>query len=379
MATNPDASIHADVMVIGGGLIGSTLALRLAQAKLKVHVFDAGDPGAEASSAAAGMIAPQGETLELDAFFAFCAASHALYEDFVREVEDLSHLAVGYHREGSILVGMEDRELAELEKAYWAQTRSGLPLERLSTRTLQERMEGLSPQIKSALGVSEDHWVDNELLTRAVIKAAQRLGVVFHAHTPVRRISLADARVESLAAGSADLLTRYSAGAYILAAGCWSADLGESLGIRTPVKPCRGQMLEFETPEDLPFVIRCGIHYIVPRAGRRLLVGTTSEYEGFDKAVTAEGLRAILNGVTRFFPRLKEFRFRRAWAGLRPDTADHLPMLGRSAIDNLIFATGHFRNGILLAPLTARLISELVVTGQTSQPLNAYDPMRFEG
>ena len=137
-------------------------------------------------------------------------------------------------------------------------------------------------------------------------------------------------------------------------------------------------MIEFETPTDIPLAVREGRHYIVPRWPRRVLAGTTQEYAGHEKSVTGEGLRSILEGVGRFAPFVNKLKFHRAWAGLRPDTADHLPVLGRGQrVENLIFATGHFRNGILLTPITAQLISELVVTGSTAQPIEAYRPDRF--
>jgi glycine/D-amino acid oxidase-like deaminating enzyme len=136
-------------------------------------------------------------------------------------------------------------------------------------------------------------------------------------------------------------------------------------------------MIEFECSTDLPVVIRLGHHYLVPRPPGRVLAGTTSEHVGYEKAVTGEGLRSILEGAARLSPLVKDFRLRRAWAGLRPDTADHLPVLGYGELENLIFATGHFRNGILLAPLTAQLISELLLTRSTSKPLEAYRPARL--
>ena len=380
MAPLSSFSRTADVIVIGGGLIGSAIALRLAQAKLRVLVFDRGEPGAEASRAAAGMIAPQGETAEPDAFFALCARSHALFPDFVSEIEELSGQEVDFRREGSLLVAVEEKQVAELEKLFWAQTRAGLPLERLTPAALQHRMPGLSSEVRLALGISEDHWVDNEKLTLAVIEAARRLGVRFHAHCAVEDLCVRENRVEAIHASSGHAggaTTHFSAACFVLAAGCWSAGLAAQIGLPLCMQPCRGQMMEFESPREIPYVVRAGMHYLVPRSARRVVVGTTAEYAGFEKTVTAEGIQSILNGAMRFAPFLKECAFRRAWAGLRPDTADHLPILGYGKRHNLILATGHFRNGILLAPITAQQISELVLTRSTSLSLEAYRPTRF--
>ena len=380
MANILDKSRTADVIVIGGGLIGSSIALRLAQAKLRVMVLDRGEPGAEASSAAAGMIASQSETPEPDAFFSLCAASHALYPGFISEVEELSGQQVDFHREGSLLVAIEEKQVAELEKLFWTQTRAGLPAERLTPADLQNKMPGLSSEIRLALGISEDYWVDNEKLTRAVIEAAERLGVKFHAHCPVKGLKVRENSVEAIHANSSHAggeTTPYSAGCFVLAAGCWSEALAAQAGLALPVQPCRGQMMEFESPRELPYVVRAGTHYLVPRAARRVVVGTTMEYAGFDKALTAEGLQSILNGAIRIAPFLKDCVFCRAWTGLRPDTPDHRPILGFDKLQNLIMATGHFRNGILLAPVTAQQISELVLARSTTISLEAYGPARF--
>jgi glycine oxidase len=380
MASDSSSSRTADVIVIGGGLIGSSIALRLAQAKLRVLVFDRGEPGAEASSAAAGMIAAQGETAEPDAFFALCAASHALFPDFVAEIEELSGREVDFRREGSLLVALEEKQVAELEKLFWTQTRAGLPVERLTPAGVQHKIPGLSSKVRLALGISEDHWVDNEKLTRAVIEAAQRLGVRFYAHCAVEHLSVRENRVEAIRASSghaAGEATLFSGECFVLAAGCWSGGLAAQVGLPLSMQPCRGQMMEFESPREIPYVVRAGAHYLVPRSARRVVVGTTVEYAGFEKTVTAEGLQSILNEAMRFAPFLKDCAFLRAWAGLRPDTADHLPVLGYGKLHNLILATGHFRHGILLAPITAQQISELVLTRSTSLSLVAYRPTRF--
>jgi glycine oxidase len=380
MAPLLTSSRTADVTVIGGGLIGSSIALRLAQAKLRVLVFDRGEPGAEASSAAAGMIAPQGETTEPDAFFAFCSTSRDLYPSYVEEIEELSGQKVDYSRRGCLMVAVEENEVAALEKIFVAQTRAGLPLERLNPAGLQHKMPGLSSEIQLALGVSGDHWLDNEKLTQAVIEAARRLGVTFHAHCPVASLRIRENRVEGIHVESGRAgrnPTLFSAARFVLAAGCWSGRLAAQAGLPLPMQPCRGQMMEFESPREIPHVVRAGTHYFVPRSGRRVVVGTTAEYTGFEKAVTAGGLLSILSGAIKFAPFLKDCTFRRAWAGLRPDTADHLPLLGHGTLANLILATGHFRHGILLAPLTAQVVAELVLTGSASLSLEAYRPTRF--
>lgn len=372
MARDTNSSGTADVIVIGGGIIGCAIAFRLAQARLKVRVFDRGEPGGEASGAAAGMLAPQGETVEPDAFFELGAASRDLYPRFVAEIEELTGQPVGYRTDGTLLVGIDEEESQELEKIYQAQKQWGLPLEPVAPEDVVRRVPGLSPQIRRGLFVPGDHWVDNERLTAALAEAGRRLGVTFHPSSEVTKFNVRNEGVESVEGRGT-----FSARQVILAAGCWSSALAAQLGIQLRLTPCRGQMMEFDSPTELPLVVRAGIHYLVPRGQRRILVGTTAEYVGFEKAVTGEGLRSILAGATRIAPLVRDLHFRRAWAGLRPDTVDHLPLLGYGELKNLIFATGHFRNGILLAPITAQLISELVLRGSTSRPIEAYRPQRL--
>jgi glycine oxidase len=372
MTAETHSSRQPDVIVIGAGIIGSSIALRLAQAGLRVSVLDRGEPGGEASSAAAGMIAPQGEKLEPEAFSDLCWNSHSLYPQFAAEIEELSGTPVGYRQDGSLLVARDEEEARELEGIAGAPAHGGFETERLTSEAARERVPGLARGIERALSLPGDHWVDNERLTAAVIDAAGCLGVSFHAQTEVGSFEVRHHRVESVEAAG----RTFSAGEFVLAAGCWSGALAASAGIELPTEPCRGQMLEFEDAE-LPMVVRAGHHYAVPRPGNRVLVGTTAEYTGFEKSITAGGFASVLEGVLRILPSLKQCRFRRAWAGLRPDTADHLPILGRSALDNLTFATGHFRNGILLAPVTARLIADLVLTRSAPAALAPFRADRF--
>jgi glycine oxidase len=375
-----DSANVADVIVIGGGIIGSTIALRLAPSGLKVSVFDRGEPGGEASSAAAGMIAPFGEKIEPGPFFDLCLASYRLYPDFVQEIEELSGSRVDYRRNGTLLLAVSEGERQELEMIAAAQQKLGLANERLASEAARQRVPSLSPAVRLGLFLPGDHCVDSELLTRAVIGAAKRRrNVSFFSQSPVRSLSIRKGRVESVEVGADHIGTgtTFSAGQFILAAGCWSAELVTPLGIELHTQPCRGQMMEFDCAAELPFVLRAGRHYLVPRDGGRVVAGTTLEYTGYEKTVSGGGLRSILEGAERILPDVRDFKFRRAWAGLRPDTADHLPILGHGELPNLIFATGHFRNGILLAPVTAKLVSELVLSGSTSVPLEAFQPTRL--
>jgi glycine oxidase len=369
----------ADVVIVGGGIIGSAIALRLARAGANVTVVDRAQPCFEASGAAAGMIAPQGEMIEPKPFSEICTASRNLYPELVAEVEELSQEPVHYRRDGTLLVAIDAHECEELEQIYRTQTQHRHSLERLTNDQVLKRFPGLSPRIELALFVPGDHWVDNECLTRSLIKAGDRSGAVFNWNCAVTGFNVRGDRVESLRVRPQATTdeTTFPADRFVLAAGCWSGQLAGMLGISLPVVPCHGEMIEFETPAELPYVVRAGIHYVVPRREHLVVAGTTATWGGYEKHVTAGGLYSIIQGVSRILPIVNSFRFRRTWAGLRPDTKDHLPILGLGAFTNLVFATGHFRNGILLAPITAKLIAELLLTGAPSQSLDLYSPGRF--
>lgn len=379
MAHNSNSTRTADVVIIGGGIIGSAIAFRMARSGVKVAVVDRAEPAAEASGAAAGMIAPQGEMLEPDHFFELSKTSRDLYPDFATEVEDLTEEDIHYRQDGTLLVAIDEDECKELEQIYTHQTRLGLPLERLTGATAAKRVAGLSPEIQRALLVPGDHWVDNQRLSRALVQAGSKVGVEFYWETTATGFNVQGDRVESVqaTAGQGKTAMTFSANNFVLAAGCWSQPLAEMLGVSLAMQPCRGMMIEFTAASPLPCVVRSGIHYLVPRAGKTLVAGTTAEYVGYEKAVTAEGLESIIRGVSRIAPMIKKAVFQRAWCGLRPDTKDHYPIMGFGEAKNLIFATGHFRNGILLAPVTAKLITELLLTGSSSFPLEAYSPLRF--
>ncbi len=369
-----DSSRAADVLIIGGGIIGCSIAWRLAQAGMKVTVLDRSEPGAEASSAAAGMLAPLGEMVEPRAFSELCVASRGLYPRFAEEIEESSGHHVGYRSDGSLLVALNKELEDELAEVHRTQTAQGYTIQTLTAEEVHDRDAGLSPKIRSGLFIPSDHWIDNERLMRALLIACQRAGVHFEAGSAVHKFHTHGDHITGIATED---FASFTAKTYVLAAGCWSGEVARGLGIHVPIIPCCGQMMELEAPHELPFVVRAGIHYLVPRPERRVLVGTTAEYNGFEKAVTAKGLLSILEGAVRMAPLVSAFRFLRAWAGLRPDTTDHLPILGYGEIENLVFATGHFRNGILLAPVTAETIADLILKGSTSRPIEAYRPTRF--
>ncbi|HEV2417866.1 MAG TPA: glycine oxidase ThiO [Terriglobia bacterium] len=370
------AKNNPDVLIVGGGLIGCSIALRLAQAGLRVHVYERGEPGCGASGAGAGMIAPDSETAEPKAFHALCARSRDLYAAFAAEMEELSGQRVEFHADGTVVAAFDDGEVAELRRVYEARKKEGLAIERLSSEEARQRVPCLSAAVREAIVIAGESRIDNEFLVATLVEACRRAGVIFHTHTTVSRFIARDGAVESIEVDGTPA-TACAAGMFVLAAGAWCADLAASAQMRVPVIPCRGQLIEFEGAANFSTTLRAGHHYLVPRSGGRLVAGSIMEYAGFENAVTGEGLISILKAAERIAPCVKQLRFRRAWAGFRPDTPDHLPILGYGEYRNLIFATGHFRNGILLTPITAQLISELILSGSHVEMLAPYSPGRF--
>jgi glycine oxidase len=366
----------ADVIIIGGGIIGCSIAWYLSREKLKVIVLDKQQPGQEASWAAAGMLSPQSDTDCPDDFFRFCLSSRDLYPQFVQRLTEESGIDVEYRTEGTIVVAFTEEESSVLEKrARWQQA-EGLRIEYLAGNQVLSLTPSLSAKVQSALFVSGDHQVNNRKLTRAVTIAAARNGAEIQNGKSVLEIVVEQNR----AAGVKTTGETIAGGTIVNAAGCWSGLVNAPLC--PPVQPVRGQMLALDSVIDnIGYVVHTPRAYIVPRRDGRIIVGSTTERVGFDKSNTAAGVNGLLSGAIEAIPELENLPINEMWAGLRPGTPDGLPLLGptqSSDIRNLIFATGHYRNGILLTPITAKVISEIILGEPLPEFLRAYAPDRFD-
>lgn len=355
-----------DVVIAGAGIIGLSLGLRLAEDKLAVLVVDKDEPGGEASWAAAGMIAPTAEHTHAPAEAELAAASAALYPDFVRRLEARSGEALGYRTEGTLLAAFTPEEAAFLAR---------LPGARLTPEEARRLEPALSERLLAARHLPGDHQVDNRRLLPALLVAAVSAGVEFRSQTPVAQWWIEAGRMRGLVTAAGEKL---EAGAVVNALGCWAGTV-PPLGRRyAPVAPVRGQMLALDAPPDfLRHVVRSARGYLVPRAGGRLLLGSTMENAGFDKSVTPAGLRRLLSAAVEIAPSAASLPFAEAWAGLRPDTPDHLPILGSTDVERYYVATGHYRNGILLAPITAQLVGDIVLGRKPQLSCAPFSPLRF--
>ncbi len=362
-----------DVAIAGAGLIGGAIALELARAGLRTALFDRQEPGREASWTGAGILSPAPESPSMIPMVPLGKASLALYPEFVAAVEGLSGECVGFRPSG-ILETLFARDAArELSTLVALHRGLGLACEPLRVEEARKLEPALSEAVHAAALRPEEASVDNRALTQAVLEAARRSGVEMRAGRSVEAIWRDGGRCAGVIASG----ERIAAAHVVVAAGCFSAGI-EGAAVYAPVKPARGQMVALRSKSvRIDRVLWSERAYLVPRKDGRILVGATLEYVGFEKCLTAEGLHGLLDAAFEMAPELRHAEIAETWSGLRPDSPDHLPILGPTEIEGLTIATGHFRSGILLAPVTARLIREWITERQTSLPWEEFSPMRF--
>jgi glycine oxidase len=347
-----------DAIVIGGGLIGISLARELRKQERRVLVVERAPPGGEASRAAAGMLAAF--DLHTPALLRPLAeASARLYPEFVREIEDESGQRVDFRRQGTILLLAGDDAAAS-------------PGEPLDARTLAELEPKLAPPRDHVARFLREDSVDPKALIAASVKAARHRGVDIASGAAVTELILENGR----ACGVKTSRTHFAAGTVINCAGAWASQVAP---LSAPTRPVKGQIVELAAPHELlRHVVRCpGLVYLVPRSDGRILLGSTLEDAGFDKRTDADTLHRLQRAATQLVPALAGARLLEAWAGLRPGTPDDLPLLGPSPVPGYFLATGHFMNGILLAPATARVMAQVVRGAQPEVDLHPFSVTRF--
>jgi glycine oxidase len=363
-----------DVAIAGGGVIGGSIALELARAGLRVAVFDRQQPGQEASWASAGIISPAPENPGMFATVELAKESAAMYPEFAALVEEISGQSTGYRHKGTLEALFSQDTKAELSTIIAVHHGLGLKAEPLRAEDARELEPALSEEIEAAVLRPDEASIDNRALTAAVLEAARRSGAEFFPGSGVSAIRREGNRCEGLTLQNEKVDAKWT----IIAAGCFSGAI-EGAAAYAPVRPAKGQMASLRA-DDLKIerVLWSEKIYLVPRNDGRILVGATVEYEGFDKRVTAGGIEKILSAALELAPGLKNARIEETWAGLRPDSQDHLPIMGPTDIDGLVMATGHFRSGILLTPITARLIREWITEQKVTMDWGRFSPLRFQ-
>jgi len=373
-----------DLLVIGGGVIGLSLAWRARERGISVTLLERDTTGAGTSRVAAGMLAPVAEAefgesgrrvLELG------LRSAALWPQFAAQLQAASGTGVGLLQTGTLLLARDEDEARELERQIAFRDSLGLATTRLRASEAREHEPALAPAVRLALHAPDDHSVDPRLVLDALRMACESAGVVVREHAEVARIATDSSgeRVVGATLASGELV---AAEQIAIAAGAWSGELdGIAPPVRVPVRPVRGQLLRLRDPAGpglLRTVVRFEGGYIVPRADGRYVLGASVEERGFDVEPDVGGIYALLRDAHELVPGVSELKIEELCVGLRPGTPDNAPAIGRGALDGLIWATGHHRNGILLAPLTAQLVTQLL-TGERADAelLSACEPERF--
>ncbi len=352
-----------NILIIGGGIISLSIAIELKRQGAKVTVVSQ-DFMQAASHAAAGMLAPMAEKLTSAAMFDLCSRSRWLYPEWTQKLEELTGVDTGYLPCGILApVYAQPEFIAEDNSAVW-----------LDRQAIHLYQPGLSDRVVGGWWYPEDGQVDNRCLMRSLLQAAQTLGVEIKEGVAVKAIQQKQGRVNGVLTDIGQL----EAEEYVLAAGSWSSQL-----LPLPVRPVKGQMLSLRMPQKprQPMTLQRVLYgediYLVPRQDGKLVIGATVEEVEWTPFNTPKGIQGLLDKATELYPAIADWQIEEFWWGFRPGTADELPILGRSACDNLYLATGHYRNGILLAPVTASLLTDLILEQKSDPLLAEFSYQRF--
>ncbi len=366
------------VAVVGGGICGLGIGWRLAAAGCRVDVFDRGVAGREASWAAAGMLAARVETEPgEEPLLALNLESQAMWPDFAQELEAASDIALGYRDEGTLVVAAHRDDAAELRNTYEFHRSLDLDMEWLTGGQARRIEPHLAPGVSAGVLSKGDHQVDNRQLVLALRDAFMRAGGTLHENTPVEAIDVEAEQAKGVQVGG----RRFDADMVLLAAGAWSYDIdGVPPAARPPVRPLKGQMLSLRMDPRAPIMDHVlwgpGI-YIVPRRDGTLILGATVEEKGFDTDLTAGGIFRLLEAAWEILPQIEELPINEMWVGFRPTSRDDAPILGATPVEGLVVATGHHRNGVLLAPLTIDAVSAFMLDGVAPKSIETFGIDRF--
>lgn len=367
------------VAIIGAGVTGLGIAWRIASRGATVTVFDKGVAGAGASHAAAGMLAACAEAEPgEEALVALGRDSQARWPGFAAELHAATGVDVELRQEGTLVVALTADDQAHLAHHLAFQKTLGLPLEWISAAEARRREPHLATKLAGAVWSPQDHQVENRKLVVALRRAAEAAGVIIREHAEVKEVASTGSRVTGVVMADG---ARIEADAVVLAAGAWSRGIeGVPKDLRPPVRPVKGQLVALRMDPAAPLinhVLWAPDVYLVPRRDGRLVIGATVEEKGFDTTMTAGGVLTLLDAAWRALPAIEELPIDEMWVGHRPGSRDDAPILGPGPVDGLVYATGHHRNGILLAPVTADAIARLVLDGVVDPVISAFGIERF--
>ncbi len=362
-----------DVIVVGGGVIGCSIAYHLAREGVTVAVLDRGDIGGEASSAAAGMLAPLAEMEDAGPLQDLGLASLRLFPELAATLQREAGVDIEYLASGILRVALNEDEEAHL-RGLAADAGPGLELRWLGPEELRGLEPGLRPGVGGALYSPEEHQVNADRLVQAFARAASAFGALLLPHHPATGLLTRDGRVEGVRTPDGDL----RGGHVVLAAGPWTAKLAAPAGVSAPVFPVRGQMMALPSRSAPRHIVWASAGYLVPKANGLVFAGATVERVGFRKNTTMAGLARLKGMASSLVPRLAAVPAVDGWAGLRPGSPDGLPILGPApGWEHLSIAAGHYRNGILLSPITGRLLARSILDGSSNEMLDPFSAARF--
>jgi glycine oxidase len=372
------SSQSAEVLIIGGGVIGLAVARSLALRGVRdVLLIERNSLGGESSSAAAGMLAPQAEANRAHEFFYLTCHSRDMYPAFAAALLEETGIDIELETTGTLYLAFTEHDAEELATRYQWQTKAGLPIEKLNAETVRQLEPAINEEVQVGLKFPLDTQVENRRLITALATANERLGVRVETGTAVSSLKIERNRVTGVETSRGFI----ASDTVVIAGGAWSSLLGagDKALPDLRIKPVRGQMLCFQPNLQVTkHVIYSPRGYLVPRRDGRLLAGSTTEQAGFEKQVTASGVHSILAAALEISPQVAGLPLTDCWAGLRPRAADTLPVLGPCAeIAGVYYATGHYRNGILLAPITGELIAGAIVDKAFPVALEIFSPDRF--
>lgn len=368
--------MNSQILIIGGGVIGLAIARSLHKKGFRqITILERGEIGREASFAAAGMLAPQAETDKPDDFFHFCNESNLLYPQFAEDLFNETGIDIELDLSGTLYLAFHEGDVEEIRARFEWQKAAGLQVEHLSARQVKQAEPFVSPDVLEGLFFPNDRQVENRKLLLALQKYAELNGIEIVENTTVENLLFENAKILGAQASE----KKFFAENVIIATGAWTSLIKTGEILLPKIKPIRGQMMSFHTAKRLfTRVIYSPRGYIVPRKLGKILAGATVEDVGFDKSITNDGIEFVRENAVEISPSLVSLPLDENWAGLRPFAENGLPVLGSfPQCENLFIATAHYRNGILLAPLTSEILSAKIAGISDSKYLEIFGVRQF--
>ena len=366
-----------NVVIVGGGIIGCAIAYYLRKSNVNVTIVDQGKIGTQASSAAAGLLAPLGSLSGPGAFADLLLASWNMFPLLAPELEEASGIRLEYEQSGSLRIVRNPKNTSNLRKRMNEWSPLGLQMQWLSGEKARQHEPLLAADVCAAIYAPEEAQIKAPQLVKAFARAAANSGATFYSSREILGIARQDRRVTGVYTAQDELI---ACNHLIVASGAWAANCGIWLDIPLPVNPQRGQILTLKqpSPQPLQHIIFGEAVYLAPKKDSTIVVGATKEEVGFDKHITAGGIAWLLSTAIRLVPDLDRCIIDQVWAGLRPKTPDNLPILGKAPHwENVSLAVGHGSVGIMLSAITGKSIAELVVTGEAPKIIEAFSVERF--